>query len=38
MSETTPSVPLKTAPSPATWDLIEQLVQLESSKNRLHLE
>ena len=38
MSETTPSVPLKTAPCPATWDLIEQLVQLESSKNRLHLE
>lgn len=38
MSATTPSVPLKTAPCPATWDLIEQLVQLESSKNRLHLE
>lgn len=38
MSETTTSVPLKTAACSATWDLIEQLVQLESSKNRLHLE
>ncbi len=38
MSETTTSIPLKTAACSATWDLIEQLVQLESSKNRLHLE
>ncbi|QMV73747.1 hypothetical protein HS961_13425 [Comamonas piscis] len=38
MSETTPSAQFKTAACPATWDLIEQLVQLESSKNRLHLE
>lgn len=37
-NETTPTTPLKTAACPATWDLIEQLVQLESSKNRMHLE
>ncbi|WP_313330423.1 hypothetical protein [Comamonas sp.] len=37
-NENTSSVPHKTATCSATWDLIEQLVQLESSKNRLHLE
>ncbi|WP_312462334.1 hypothetical protein [Comamonas sp.] len=37
-NENTSSVLNKTAACPATWDLIEQLVQLECTKNRLHLE